>query len=100
MHINKIHKIALGLAFVVLAASCSLSTSMDATIEREVEAATKLKEKAKAPTEIAPEDTIRVKKRYLAGRHQRNRIRGRAYSQLPRRERRHYAGQQPADYAL
>ena len=61
MHINKIHKIALGLAFAVLAASCSLSTSMDATIEREVEAATKLKEKAKAPTEIAPEDTIRVK---------------------------------------
>ena len=61
MHINKNHKIALGLAFAVLAASCSLSTSMDATIEREVEAATKLKEKAKAPTEIAPEDTIRVK---------------------------------------
>ena len=61
MHFNKFHKLALGLAGLVLAASCSLSTSMDATIEREVEAATKLKEKAKAPTEIAPEDTIRVK---------------------------------------
>ena len=61
MHFNKFHKLALGLAGLVLAASCSLSTSMDATMEREVEAATKLKEKAKAPTEIAPEDTIRVK---------------------------------------
>lgn len=47
MHINNLQKFGLGLAVVVFAASCSLSTSMDATIEREVEATIDLKEKAK-----------------------------------------------------
>ena len=49
MHINNLQKFGLGLAVVVFAASCSLSTSMDATIEREVEATIDLKEKAKIP---------------------------------------------------
>ena len=49
MHINNLQKFGLALAVVVFAASCSLSTSMDATIEREVEATIDLKEKAKIP---------------------------------------------------
>lgn len=44
-----------------LLASCSLSTQLDATVEREVEAATKLKETAKAPTQQADVDLVRVK---------------------------------------
>ena len=40
-------KICLGLTAAVIVASCSISTNMDATIERDVDAATKLKEDAK-----------------------------------------------------
>ena len=61
MHINSLHKFGLGLAVIAFAASCSLSTSMDATIEREVEATTKLKEVAKVPGTPIPEDVVRVK---------------------------------------
>lgn len=61
MHINSLHKFGLGLAVIAFAASCSLSTSMDATIEREVEATTKLKEVAKVPGTPVPEDVVRVK---------------------------------------
>ena len=49
MHINNLQKFGLALAVVVFAASCSLSTSMDATIDREVEATIDLKEKDKIP---------------------------------------------------
>lgn len=38
MLMNKITKYSLGALMVVIAASCSLSTKMDATIDREVEA--------------------------------------------------------------
>ena len=54
-------RIGLGLFAVIIAASCSISTDMDATMEREVDAATKLKEEAKAPTKIANQDLIKVK---------------------------------------
>ena len=50
-----------GMLAVALAASCSISTSMDATIEREVEAATKLKEVAKTPTKLADQNLVKVK---------------------------------------
>ncbi len=61
MHINNLKKFGLGLAVVAFAASCSLSTSMDATIEREVEATIDLKEKAKIPDKPATTDVVRVK---------------------------------------
>ena len=54
-------KIGLGLLVAAFAASCSISTNMDATIDREVEAATKMKEEAKAPTPLANQDLIKVK---------------------------------------
>ncbi len=59
MHMNKKY---IGLAFsFLLIASCSLSTKQDATMEREVERTVSLREKAKSPTEVAVEDTVRVK---------------------------------------
>lgn len=61
MHINNLQKFGLALAVVVFAASCSLSTSMDATIEREVEATIDLKEKAKIPEKPITTDVVRVK---------------------------------------
>lgn len=54
-------KICLGLTAAVIVASCSISTNMDATIERDVDAATKLKEDAKVPTKVANQDLIKVK---------------------------------------
>lgn len=54
-------KFGIILAAAALAASCSMSTSLDATIEREVEASTKMKEMAKAPTPIENTDLVKVK---------------------------------------
>lgn len=61
MHMNKFWKYSLGAVISAAIASCSLSTSMDATIEREVEATTQLKEKAKIPDKAIPDDVVRVK---------------------------------------
>lgn len=61
MHTINWKKFSLGLLAAVMAASCSISTKMDATIEREVEAASKLKETAKVPTTLANQDLIKVK---------------------------------------
>lgn len=61
MRITNLGKISLGLLVVALIASCSISTSMDATVDREVEAATKMKEAAKIPTETANDNLIKVK---------------------------------------
>ena len=44
-----------------LASSCSISTDMDATMERNIEATTVLSEKAKVPTKRIDEDVVRVK---------------------------------------
>ncbi|MBQ8436430.1 MAG: hypothetical protein IJX20_02135 [Alphaproteobacteria bacterium] len=46
---------------VGLLASCSLSTKLDETIEREISATTKLKEAAKMPTKEANVDLVKVK---------------------------------------
>lgn len=61
MHMNNWAKCGLGAVFAALIASCSLSTSLDATIEREVEATTQLKEAAKIPGKPATDDVVRVK---------------------------------------
>lgn len=61
MLITKIKQFGLLLASAAIVASCSMSTSMDATVEREVEAATKLKEAAKSPTKVDDTDLVRVK---------------------------------------
>ena len=61
MRLINTKKFSIMLAAAALAASCSMSTSLDATIEREVEASTKMKEMAKAPTPIENTDLIKVK---------------------------------------
>lgn len=61
MRITNWKKTGLGMLVAVFAASCSISTNMDATIDREIEAATKMKEAAKAPTPLANQDLIKVK---------------------------------------
>lgn len=61
MHINNLQKFGFGLAIIAFAASCSMSTTMDATIEREVEATTNLKEMAKIPAAPQADDVVRVK---------------------------------------
>ena len=61
MLMNKWIKYGLSFGVIAIIGACSISTSMDATLEREVEATTELKEKAKMPTEIIPNDVVRVK---------------------------------------
>lgn len=61
MLMNKLIKYGLGCGVVVLIGACSISTSMDATLEREIEATTELKERAKAPAEIIQNDVVHVK---------------------------------------
>ena len=61
MLMNKITKYSLGALMVAIAGSCSLSTKMDATIDREVEATTQLKETAKIPDKALNDDVVRVK---------------------------------------
>ncbi len=61
MHMNNLLKYGAGLALVTIAAACSMSTSMDATLEKEVKTTSMMLEAAKAPTELAPDDVVRVK---------------------------------------
>ena len=61
MLMNRWMKYVLGCATITLIGACTISTSMDATLEREIEATTELKERAKVPAEMAPNDVVRVK---------------------------------------
>lgn len=61
MHMNNLARYSLGIAIVAFITSCSLATSMDATVEREVDAATQLKEASKVPTKVADDGVVRVK---------------------------------------
>lgn len=61
MHMNKIINLAIGTTVAGLVAACSVSTDLDATLDREVENTVALKEEAKVPTTPAPIDVIRVK---------------------------------------
>ena len=60
MRMTKTLNLTLSLGLTAFIAACSLSTDMDATIERETESATKFKEEAKRPTDLAINDVIRV----------------------------------------
>lgn len=61
MRMNNSKKLGFGLLIMAIMASCSMSTKLDAEIEKEVEVSTSLKEKAKVPTSVAPDDVVRVK---------------------------------------
>ena len=61
MLMNNWIKYGLSLGLVAFIGACSVSTDMDATLEREVEVTTALKEKAKMPSTPAPDDVVRVK---------------------------------------
>ena len=67
MLMNNWIKYSLSLGLVALIGACSISTDMDASLEREVKATTELKEKAKKPTKAAPEDVVRVKNEIWLG---------------------------------
>lgn len=60
MLITNTQKFTLGALILTFAVSCSVSTSMDATVKRETEAAIKLTEAAKEPTPVANQDLIKV----------------------------------------
>ena len=60
MHITNFKNLSLGICAVALIASCSISTTMDSSIQTDIEATTKLKEEAKIPTKIANQDLIKV----------------------------------------
>lgn len=61
MLMNNSFKISLGFAVAIIVASCSMSTHLDAEIEREVESTTKLKEESKAPGQEISNDVVHVK---------------------------------------
>lgn len=67
MRMNNWIKYSLSLGLVALIGACSVATSMDATLEREVEATTELREKAKEPSTPAPADVVRVKNEIWLG---------------------------------
>ena len=67
MLMNKKKYCCLALLAAGVLASCSMSTDLDATVEREISAATKLKETAKSPTTPANVDLVRVKNEIWLG---------------------------------
>lgn len=60
MRMTKKINLTIGLAVTALLAACSLATDMDATLDRELDNASDLRQEAKAPTDIAKTDVIRV----------------------------------------
>ncbi len=61
MPMNKWIKYISVCAIALTIGACKVATSMDATLEREVEATAALKEKAKSPSELANNDLVKVK---------------------------------------
>lgn len=61
MRMINLFRLSLGIAALVLVISCRLATETEATIERESDVATTLKEKAKVPTRRSNDDVVRVK---------------------------------------
>lgn len=57
---KKVTKIFAGVLLVALSTSCSISTTMDETIDKDVKATAKLREDSKIPTKVANQDIIKV----------------------------------------
>ena len=60
MRITNWRKVGFGICMAAFVASCSISTTMDASIDKDVDAATKLREDAKLPAKVANQDLVRV----------------------------------------
>lgn len=61
MHITRtIKKLSIGLAALAMAASCSISTYVDDTLEKDIKAAARLREDSKTPTKVANQDLVKV----------------------------------------
>ena len=61
MRMNNIFNLALGAIAIGFVAACSVSTNLDATLNRELENTVKLKEEAKMPMTPEVNDVVRVK---------------------------------------
>lgn len=61
MHLINLKKIGIGACVLAFAASCSISTTMDASVDKNIDAATRLREDAKIPTKVANQDLVKVK---------------------------------------
>lgn len=61
MRLTNLKKLGLGICMVAFAASCSISTTMDAAVEKDIDAASLLREEAKIPTSAANQDLVKVK---------------------------------------
>lgn len=53
-------KVLIGAMAALIAASCSVSTTMDDVVDRDVEATAKLREDSRVPTKIANQDLVKV----------------------------------------
>ena len=60
MRMTRKMNLTIGLALTALLAACSLATDLDATLDREVDNASELRQEAKTPTDVAKTDVIRV----------------------------------------
>ncbi len=67
MHLINLSKTLLGIFAAAMITSCSISTDLDAEVEREVEVTTQLKEKAKLPTKAENNDLVKVKEEIWLG---------------------------------
>lgn len=61
MRLTNLKKLGLGICVIAFAASCSISTTMDASVDKDIDAATRLREDAKMPTKVANQDLVKVK---------------------------------------
>lgn len=61
MRMTNLTGLIFGATTISLIAACSVSTDLDASLEREVENTVRLKEEAKVPSTPAPVDVVRVK---------------------------------------
>jgi len=57
---KKYLNILAGISVALLAASCSISTTLDDAVDRDIAAATTLQEDAKIPTKVANQDLVKV----------------------------------------
>ena len=61
MHTINIKRLGIGLCVLAFAASCSISTTMDESIDNTISAAANIRDKAKIPTTVANQDLVKVK---------------------------------------